>query len=229
MTGTGSFAGSFVPLLFVFAVAIGGAYLAGQAERKRHERNRLYAAQMGWEYLAGDPLLVDMFESSPFGQGRQRSATDAMRDAVRDREFVVFGYRYVTGSGKNRTVHDVRVCAVKIPGRIPLVRVGPENPATRLFSALGGTDVEVESEEFNRRWYVWSRDVRAAHAILTPRMIERFLEPDLTWHTVAFEPGLLFMCANGKLDLPVTPPPFDTLCDIADLVPGFLAQDYPAS
>jgi hypothetical protein len=31
--------------------------------------------------------------------------TDVMRGVTRNREFVVFGYRYVTGSGKNRKVH----------------------------------------------------------------------------------------------------------------------------
>lgn len=87
--------------------------------------------------------------------------------------------------------------------------------------------MEVESEDFNRRWRVWSHDERAAHALPTPTMIERFLEPDLTWKTVAFEPGFLVMPTRGKLGLPSTSFPFDTLCGLADLVPGFLAEDYP--
>lgn len=227
MTGTGMSADSWIGFIAFLVIGGGAWYLAGLAERKRHERNRVYAARMGWDYLPEDSSLVEQFESSPFGVGRSRHATDAMRGFVRERGFVVFGYRYVTGSGKNRTVHDLKVSAVRVPGHIPLVRISPENPATRLVSVFGGTDVEVESEEFNRRWRVWSRDERAAHALLTPRMIDRFLSDDLTWKSVAFEPGYLVMCSNGKLDLPSTSLPFDTLCDIADLVPAFLAQDYP--
>jgi hypothetical protein len=227
LTDTGSPADAIAGLI-AFAAIIGGVwYLVGSWERWRHERNRQYAMQMGWDYLAADPTLVDVFTSPPFGQGRQRSWTDSMRGTIRDREFIVFGYRYVTGSEENRTVHDVRVCAVRIPGHLPLVRVGPENPATRMMTAFGETDVDVESEDFDRRWRVWSRDERAAHALLTPRMIERFLEPDLVLKTITFEPGFLMTCEKGKLDLPDTPLPFDTLCDLADLVPAFLAQDYP--
>jgi hypothetical protein len=121
------------------------------------------------------------------------------------------------------------VLAVRIPGRIPLVRIGPENVDTRIMAAFGADDVDVESEEFNRRWFVAAEDKRAAHALLTPRMIERFLQDELNWRTVTFEPGLLATCTMRKLDLPRTRPPFDTLCDIADLVPAFLAQDYPSN
>jgi hypothetical protein len=229
MPGTGTPSGLWVSLLVFGVIGWAAWFFTERAERRRHERNRAYATRLGWEYRPEDPSFVDAFESPPFGVGRKRLATDVMGGIVRERGIVVFGYRYVTGSGKNREVHDVRVCAVRIPGRIPQVRFSPENPATRLMVAFGGTDVEVESEEFNRRWRVWSRDVRAAHAILTPTMIDRFLDDDLTWKTVTFEPGFLIMCADGKLDLPSTPLPLDTLCDIADIVPGFLTQDYPAS
>ncbi|MBN2176592.1 MAG: DUF3137 domain-containing protein [Demequinaceae bacterium] len=227
MTDTGSPA-DFIAGLVGFVVIGGGVwYLVGLAERRRHERNRRYAVHMGWEYLVSDPSLIEAFESPPFGQGRRKKATDAMRGTVRGREFIVFGYRYVTGSGKNQKVHDVRACVVRVSGHIPLVRISPEHVGTRILAAFGADDVEVESDEFNRRWFVASRDQRAAHALLSPRMIERFLEYDLNGKTAIFEPGNLIMCDRGRLDLPATPLPFDTLCDLAELVPDFLAQDYP--
>lgn len=224
--GAGSAFGAVFPMVLLAVGAIAVVWATSEAERRRHERNRLFAASQGWEYVTEDPSVIDQFQGHPFGVGHGRSATDVTRGIVNGRKFLVFGYRYVTGSGKDRTVHNCFVCAVNVGGAIPTIRITPENPATRLYGALGGGDVDVESEEFNRRWHVWSDDSRIAHALLTPRMIERFLKPDLNWQTVNFEPGWLFVCTGLKLDLSITPSVTDVLCDIAELVPAFLEEDH---
>jgi hypothetical protein len=229
MADTGSPADFWAGFVAFVAIVVALAVLMGRAERARHARNKAFALAQGWTFIPNDPSLVMMFRSHPFGIGHSRSATDAMRGSFKGRDFVAFGYHYVVGSGKNRTSYDYGVLAVRVPGRIPLVSIGPEHIGTRVMAAFGADDVEVESEEFNRRWFVAAENKRAAHALLTPRMIERFLQEDLNWKTVGFEPGLLMTCTRGKLDLPKTMPPFDTLCDIADLVPDFLAQDFPTN
>jgi hypothetical protein len=218
---------SFVSLLLFVALFVGAWYLASLSERQRHARNRAFAARMGWSYVAEDRALPKTFESTPFGVGHSRRATDVMRGVVRDRGVLVFGYHYETGSGGDEHRFDLQVCVVDVPGRVPIVRLSPENLGTRIATALGGVDVEVESDDFNREWKVWTRDKRAAHALLSPRMIERLLERDLAGRTIAFEPGMVFTATAGKLDLPATEQPFDLLCDLADLVPPFLEQDYP--
>ncbi|MCJ7832525.1 MAG: DUF3137 domain-containing protein [Actinobacteria bacterium] len=202
-------------------------YLPRLGEGKRRQRSRLYAERRGWEYLPTDRSLVRAFESPPFGVRRHGRATNAMRGVVRGREFVAFDFHCVNGAGLGRPTEYFAVCAVRIPGRLPVVRLRSENPVTRAATVAGSTDVEVESEAFNRRWHVSSHDVRATRAILTPRMIDRLLASDLIWKAVIFEPGFVLVYTDGPSGGWFNESMLDTVCDIADLVPGFLAEDYP--
>ncbi|MCJ7832526.1 MAG: DUF3137 domain-containing protein [Actinobacteria bacterium] len=230
MTGTDPFGGMLTLFLFVAAVFAGIAFLSWKVDQARHRRNKAFAEANGWSYIPRDDALIKVFATPPFGLGNRRKVTDAMRGDYRGHEALVFGYQYTTHSsdqhGGSSKTHHHRVCVVKIPGSMPLVRLIPESVFSRIATALGGTDVEVESEEFNRLWKVWSRDERAAHAILTPRMIERLLARDAVGQPLAFEPGFLMTYEKGKLDLPSSPIPLDLLGEIADLVPEFLAEDY---
>jgi hypothetical protein len=227
---------SFTPLmimgLVLFTALVIVLAIAGwRADRRRRERNVAFATSQGWTYSAEDPSLVVLCSTQPFGEGDSQRVREATRGKHRGRDFVVFGYQYDTESTDaqghtTRTTHFFQVASIEVPGRMPIVRITPESAFSRMAETFGGKDIEVESEEFNRRWRVWSRDARAASAILVPTMIDRLLKSDAQKVPFVFEPGLLMTYEDGKLNLPRFVSRVDLLCSIADLVPKFLAEDY---
>ena len=96
----------------------------------------------------------------------------------------------------------------------------------RGLAHLGAKDLEVESHEFNQQWKVWFADQRAAHAIFTPRMIERFLQPDVGGRAFTFEGSALVGISPQVSDLGDLPMVVGALNSIVDLMPAFLwSQD----
>jgi len=227
-----SFAPTAIIGIVAFLVVVVVIGIVGwRGDRRRRERNASFAVSQGWSYLAEDPSLVFLCSTKPFGVGDRQRATEAIRGNHRGRGFVVFCYQYDTTSTDSeghttRTTHYVQVASIEEPGRMPIVRITPENPFSRVAEALGGKDIDVESEDFNRRWRVWTRDPKVAHAILVPTVIDRLLQADAQKVPFVFEPGLLATYADGKLDLVTFVSRVDLLCGIADLIPKYLADDY---
>ena len=222
-----------LPLAFAALVAlvILAAVRTWKGNKRRRQANLAFAGGRGWSLVPEDPAFVDFCVTAPFGLGDGRRATEVTRGTYRDRGFVAFGYQYDTestdGQGHStRTTHHLRIASVAVAGRIPIVRITPEGVFSRMAEAMGGRDIDVESEDFNRHWRVWSKDQRAAHAILAPNVIQRLLQPDASSRPFVFEPGLLMTYEAGPRDLTVAEERLDRLCDVADLVPKFLADDY---
>lgn len=224
-------------VLFLFAalvIGIGGAVLSYRRERARVAQFTHDAAQRGWAYVEEDWSYAQFGTVVPFGIGHSRTARHVMSGECADREFVAFEYIYKITTADSRGRRHTRtyrhaVVSVGVGGALPVIRIYPENIGTRLATALGGTDVQVESAQFNRLWKVWSRDERTAHAVLTPRMIERLLEQDAQSRAYAWEPGVLYAAVPGAMTLAFVDSLVPILGQLADLVPNFLAEDHPAS
>ncbi len=231
VTGSSSPLFAILGVVAFVGVIVLVAIISWRTDQRRRQQNASFAASQGWSYLAEDPSLVDWCSTKPFGEGDRQRATEATRGTHRGRNFVVFGYQYDTESTDSkghttRMTNYVQIASIEVAGRMPIVRITPESAFSRMAEALGGKDVEVESEEFNRRWRVWSRDARVAHAILVPTMIDRLLEADAQKVPFVFEPGLLMTYTEGMLNLPRFVSRVDLVCGVADLVPKFLAEDY---
>jgi hypothetical protein len=95
------------------------------------------------------------------------------------REALVFDYRYSTTQSNGQTTttqtHRFTVCVLGLPAALPRLELTGENALTRMAGALGFDDIELESEDFNRRYRVRSDDRRLAYDVLHPRAVERLL------------------------------------------------------
>ncbi len=192
-------------LLLVAFVALVVAVLVGVfvLERKRRERLMQFAVMRGWEYVGEDPSLVDLFTGDPFGEGDDRTARNVLTGQESGRPFTAFDYSYETRSTDSKghtstTTHRFGVCAVALPVPLGTVEVVPENVLTRMAGAVGMlSDIDLESEDFNRRFRVRAGDRKLACDILTPRTMAYLISvtPE-AWriegsHVVSWHPGRL--------------------------------------
>lgn len=169
----------FVPLLLVLALAGGVGWLLWRLEQARRARYLAVAQEHGWSYTPRDDALAHRFDGEPFGRGSRRRASHVLRGSHEGREVVAFHYSYVTRSsdGQQQTsqTHRFTVCALGLPAALPRLELTGENVLTRLAGALGLDDLELESEDFNRRYRVSADDRRLAYDVLHPRTIESLL------------------------------------------------------
>lgn len=165
----------------IFALFVLVAALAWKAEMRRRAELTAFARSKGWLYTPKDVLgLANRWRVHPFGRGRGRRVSNLIRGAEGGRDFVSFDYQFTEtdrdsdGKSSNRT-YRFHVTAINLPCYFPSLEVGPENFLTRIGKALGGNDIDLESENFNRRFRVRCPDVKFAHDVLHPRTMEFLL------------------------------------------------------
>ncbi|MES2155912.1 MAG: DUF3137 domain-containing protein [bacterium] len=148
-----------------------------------------FAARHGWTYTQADasdrPSRFLGFQ--PFGQGHGRRATDVIEGDLAGVHFETFTYQYTvtSGSGKNR--HETTYYNTVVASRMPIdghnLTMSRETVGKKIFDALGGEDIDTESDEFSRAFWVKCDDRRFAYDVLTPAMMQHLLAigTDGTW------------------------------------------------
>ncbi len=225
---------SAIPLLFglFLLVVVGVAVLGYLQAKRRREGLAAFAAGRGWTYEEEDESLVDRFEGAPFGTGQDREATNVIRGTAHDRPMVAFDYSYVTTrtstdanghTRTDRTTHRFSVIALGTGAVMPALSVAPEGMISRFFGRLTNSDIELESEEFNRAFRVTCPNRRFASDVLHPRMMELLLQwPDLSWR---FDADSLLAVRSGSHDEQEIDATLVALDAILDNVPDFVWKE----
>lgn len=222
--------GALPLLLIVAAVAIAAyfGYRNWQQEQKRRELLLMWATNSGYSFVVEDDTWCERWRGTPFGEGDHRKARNVLTGVMKDRPFAAFDYSYQTHSsdgkgGQSTTTHRYVVTSLQLPTYLPQLQVTPENLFTRLGNALGLDDIEMESEDFNRRYRVHARDRKFACDVLTPRTMQLLLSrPVLSWRIdgsdiVAWQDGHL----TPALCLATT----NQLQEVLDGIPSFVWHD----
>jgi hypothetical protein len=109
-------------------------------------------------------------------RGRSRYGYNRISGEWNGREILGFDYHYVTGSGKNQQTH--RFSAVILQSRVPLkpLYLRPEGFFDKVTEFFGLDDIDFESAEFSRQFYVKSPDRRWAYDVIHQRAMEFLLQ-----------------------------------------------------
>jgi hypothetical protein len=225
---------SVLPMIFLgFLVLIVVMVVVGFVQaKKRREGLAAFATSRGWTYTESDPSLLGRFEGEPFGVGDDRQAFNVLRGTAHDRPFVVFDYSYVTTSTStdanghtktDRTTHVFSVVAVNTGVVMPALSVEPEGMVSRFWGRLTNSDIELESEDFNRAFRVTCPNRRFASDVLHPRMMELVLQwPELAWR---FDADSLLAVRSGNHDVAEIDAKLAALDAILDTVPEFVWKE----
>ncbi|MEC8652510.1 MAG: DUF3137 domain-containing protein [Planctomycetota bacterium] len=180
--------GGGAPIIFVVFVVI--MIIAGVIgylrEKQRREDLQALAQKLGLRFRASNDSSHDdeyaQFEI--FRRGHSRVAKNTMTGTVelfgRACKLVTgdFRYKVTSGSGKNRrtTTYHFSYLIAHTPWDTPPLLVRPEGVWDKLKGAFGFDDIDFESDEFSRKFYVNSSDRKFAYDVLHPQMMEYLLQ-----------------------------------------------------
>lgn len=225
-----------VSFLVPVAVAVGLAiaYVAWRGERQRREALDRLAADRGWTYAGRDDSLVRRFRRDfalfRAGNGGRHCRNVLHASTPGGLPCLLFDYSYEvrSTSGPNNTTskRTVRhaVAAVELPAPLPELRLAPESFLTRVASSIGFGGIDLESDEFNRRFRVRASDRAHAFDVLHPRTIEFLLAQRLdSWELVGSQ---LLVTTGGRWDLADYDRVVAKLQRFVDLVPDYVWRKH---
>ncbi len=195
-----------VVIVLVVAAVAAVAYFGWKAEQERRQAMAALAASLGLRFHPDDDQDHDddyaQFEI--FRRGHSRVARNTMHGGIElfARPCPVragdFRYKVTSGSGKSRSTrtYHFSYLIVHPPWDTPALLVRPEGVFDKLAGAFGFDDIDFESVEFSKRFYVKSTDKRFAYDVLHPRMMEFLLaeQPPM----LDLEAGALCISDGGR-------------------------------
>ncbi len=165
----------FAAVFVVVALVAGAAWFQYKARQTRLRAVAALARQVGFTFTrADDDHLVDL----PFGlfsRGNGRRVELVMSGAHNGVPMRIFDYWYYVDSGRDRTYHRFTCALATIAAACPRLRLGNENILTRLSGEVGLRDVQLEYDDFNRRFRVKCDDQKFAFSLLDGRMMQWLL------------------------------------------------------
>jgi len=162
----------------VFAIAVIG--FVGCAIWRHAARRRTIAAWAASRGLVYDPARDRSFDArfSEFGslrRGQNRFAHNLAEGDWNGRRVTTFDYRYQTGSGKNEQTRHFSGVLLRSEIALQPLYIRPERVFDRIGEFLGIDDIDFESAEFSRAFYVKSPDKRWAYDVIHQRTMEFLL------------------------------------------------------
>ncbi len=172
------------PVVFIIAVVLiaFGIFAAIQAKRRR-EAMRAWAEGHGLQFRrARDRSYDNRYpEFKSLRRGQNRYAHNIMEGALDGRSFEGFDYHYETHSTDSkgrRQTHHHHFSAVIVGSDLPLdaLFIRPEGFFDKITEFFGMDDIDFESAEFSRQFYVKAADKRWAFDVLHARTIQFLLD-----------------------------------------------------
>lgn len=222
-----------MPLAVVGSIVLVGSivWFGWHSHKKRVAAFHAFAGQRAWVYTERDDALARRYGGTPFGRGKRPKAKHVLSGRFRDRGVTCFDYEYITQSqgsnGQTQTqTHRYAIFTVALPAFVPTLEVSREGLLSSIGRKLGVHDIELESEDFNRRFKVISDDRKLAYDVLHPRMMEWLLHNDgPPWR---FEGDALVAWVKGRLQLDQVDGTLHHLCTLLDAVPRLAWDRRPA-
>jgi hypothetical protein len=218
------------PLLVLGLVGLVGlvGWWSWAQAKKRRELFQQFALGQGWRWTARQDGWCERFRGTPFGTGDDRKALNVLEGAFRGRPMVAFDYSYETHStdSKGNTTtqtHRYAICALSMPAPLPELELVPEGFLGRVGTMLGMQDIELESEDFNRRFRVRCTEPKLAYDVLPARTMEALLARPALHVRLS---GTDALCWEGGAHSPSELlARLDTLSTLLDGVPAFVWSD----
>jgi hypothetical protein len=164
----------FFALLIIAAIF----YFAHLLTMQRRKKLAAFAHSKGWTFShEKDKSMDNRYEAFKcLKRGYSRWAYNIIRGGHNGNKVTAFDYHYVTGHGKNRRVRNFS--AIIVSTQLPLkpLYLRPEHIFDKVSDFFGFNDIDFESAEFSRKFYVKASEKKWAYDVIHQRMMEFLLE-----------------------------------------------------
>ncbi|HEX4655593.1 MAG TPA: DUF3137 domain-containing protein [Mycobacteriales bacterium] len=204
------------------------AYQSWRQDQRRRQQLLTWAGKNGYTYLPEDDSWCERWTGDPFGEGDHRRAQNVITGTAKA-PFSAFDYSYQTHSsdgrgGRTTTTHHYAVTSLQLAAYLPTLQVTPENVLTRIGHSLGLDDIDLESEDFNRRFRVHASDRKFASDVLTPRTMQSLLaRPALSFRIAGSD---ILTWADARMSPLAVTKALSTLELVVDGIPSFVWKDH---
>ena len=195
--------------------------------KKRQQALARLAASLGFKFTARDIFGIPERYAflGLFQYGHSRRAQNIIYGSREGALVYIFDYYYVTGSGKNRSVHRFNCCVVEVGADFPRLWIRKERWFDKVAAVVGFDDIDFESAEFSRRFFVKSSDKKFAYEVINQQMMEFLLEsPHNPFIELQHHACLFYFKARWSVDV------FRYLYEFAfaflERVPDWVLQKY---
>ena len=171
-----------VVVILLIAAVVTFAIFSAMASAKRRKELEAWAQSRGLAFDASSDYGFENrynFDCLRGGE-RNRYAYNIMRGSLAKRDAVAFDYHYETTStdkdGRTET-HNHYFSAVILGSEVPLkpLFLRPEGFFDKVTAFFGHEDINFESAEFSRKFYVKSPDKKWAYDVIHARVMEMLL------------------------------------------------------
>jgi hypothetical protein len=210
-------------IFFLFAaIVIVVGVLAYMSSLQRRKELQAWAAQNGLDFSPDRSSdLDDQYpDFSCLRRGDSRYANNVLSGQYRQRAITGFDYHYSTGSGKNRQSHSFSAVIVGSPVPLEPLLIRPEGLFDKLAALVGANDIDFESVEFSKRFYVKAANHKWAYDVLHQRAMEFLLaQPNFA---IQFDRRSIIVWRDRTYSAAEFGQAADVACGLLEMLPDYL-------
>ncbi|MBI4245058.1 MAG: hypothetical protein HY606_13290 [Planctomycetes bacterium] len=191
---------------------------------KRRKLLAEYAGQLNLRFTSAKDYYIDKHfrNFNCLQQGRDRYAYNIMQGQWNNHEFIGFDYHYKTGSGKHTHTHYLSCVILSSAVRLKPLFIRPENFFDKVTEFIGFDDIDFESAEFSREFYVKSTDKKWAYDVIHQRAMEYLLSQPR--FSIQFDNDHVIAYNNSMFEPIEFESSANTVKGLLDLLPNYLLQ-----
>ncbi|MCK5558540.1 MAG: hypothetical protein KAJ01_09180 [Candidatus Hydrogenedentes bacterium] len=215
-------------ILFI-ALAVGLTILGAYQSAKRRKELTAWARSKGLRFTPSkDPGMDQRFPGFKcLRQGRNRYAYNIMEGDWSGRPTIAFDYHYETRSsdskGRSQTHHHhFSAVIVRSQQLLKPLFIRPEHFFDRVTEFFGFDDIDFESAEFSRKFYVKAKDRRWAYDVIHTRTMQFLL--DMPQFTIQFDPLHVIAHRSSKFKTSEFEAAVKLILGILDRFPKYLVE-----
>ena len=178
--------GLFFLITVIVILAVVMTVFSYRARKKRREALKMLADQLGWSFDPSSDRHLDreFRQFKIFQQGHSRSAYNTLRGLMEIKGLTCrckagdYLYKVTSSNGKSQqtTTYTFSYLIVDHPfHNLPHLVIRPEHMFDKLASAFGFDDIDFESAEFSKRFFIKCKDKQFAYNVIDQRMMDFLL------------------------------------------------------
>lgn len=182
-----------------------------------------------WQFELETGTYRRKLSAFPFGQGTNPRDLNCISGNYNGKRCSSFTHEYDIGAheekGKNQT-DRWQITAVELEFPLQTIHILPDDTLAKFSKFFGGQDIDFESAAFNEKWRVVGHNLKYAHDIVHPRMMERLLRSDANGMAIRIEGQYVLSWTWNRQGPANLARRFGVLTSIAKLIPAFVLREF---